>query len=490
MFALLSPAQQQSRLVGTQAFSFDAVAVLARDRAKSDFVQSSPLPAPLAALDYDSYRLIAYDHAAAIWKGTAAPFHLELFHRGYLFKQKVAVNLVEDGRVTPLAIRDKMFQYRGKVASLRVPADLGFAGFRVLGKFDRSVNFLEIASFLGASYFRAIGAGQVYGTSARGIAVDAGLPKAEEFPVFREFWIERPLPGASELHFWALLDSKSVAGAYEFKLRPGNDTVVRVKARLFFRRIPEKSGLAPMTSMWMWGDGRAPPAKDSRPKVHDSDGLLVHTGRDEWIWRPLSRQTFPSLTHYDFAAVRGFGLMQRERRPAAFRDNEAKYHLRPSVWIEPDGGWQGGAVELLELPAGHEGIDNIAAWWKPKAAPDLRTPLELKYTVAFRAGEPERMPARAVATRLVRRAGQPLRVEIDFLGDQLSRLPVDAAIECRVAAQRGETANSQCIRNTDGRWSLGFDVRPKGKEPVELEAALTRDGQPLTESWRYLCSGH
>src|SRR5437762_4172994 len=133
-----------------------------------------------------------------------------------------------------------MFQYRGRLSDITVPDDLGFAGFRVLGRFESSPHLLEIASFLGASYFRAIAEGQVYGTSARGLAIDVGLPKAEEFPVFREFWIERPQPEARQLRIWALLDSPSVAGAYQFDLRPGKDTVLEIKARLFFRRKPDK----------------------------------------------------------------------------------------------------------------------------------------------------------------------------------------------------------------------------------------------------------
>jgi glucans biosynthesis protein len=263
-------------------------------------------------LDYDSYRLIEFEPAAGIWKTSRSPFALECFHRGYLYSDKVALNLVEEGHPHSLPFNRRTFQYRGKLSGIAVPDDLGFAGFRVLGRFKSSPQLLEIASFLGASYFRAIGEGQVYGTSARGLAIDVGLPKAEEFPVFREFWIERPLPEARKLRMWALLDSPSVAGAYQFELRPGKDTVLDVKARLFFRGKPDKIGLAPLTSMWMWGDGRDRPTNDSRPKVHDSDGLLIWTKNDQWAWRPLNRQKYPSLSRFDFAGIRGFGLLQRQ----------------------------------------------------------------------------------------------------------------------------------------------------------------------------------
>jgi periplasmic glucans biosynthesis protein len=468
-------------------WSFDALAQQAQQRASRPFEPSPALPAELKKLDYDSYRLIEFEHAAAIWKGSRSPFALECFHRGYLFSEKVSLNLIEDGRPHPLPFDRRLFQYRGKLSDIVVPNDLGFAGFRVLGRFESSPHLLEIASFLGATYFRAIGEGQVYGTSARGLAVDIGMPKAEEFPVFRDFWIERPEPETDALRIWALLDSPSVAGAYQFNLRPGKDTVLDVKARLFFRRQPEKIGLAPMSSMWMWGDGRDPPVKDHRPAVHDCDGLLVRTNSDDWVWRPLSRQSYPSLSHFDFVGIRGFGLLQRNRRAESYLDNETKYDLRPSVWIEPKGEWLDGAIELLELPAQQESVDNIAAWWKPNKPVSAGIPIDLEYTVAFMAGEPEHAVARALTTRVTRRDGQPIKVEIDFRGGRLARLAADAAVACEVKALRGAVSNIGHERHADGSWRVRFDVRPAGREPVELRASLATKGKTLTETWRYLC---
>lgn len=71
----------------------------------------------------------------------------------------------------------------------------------------------EIATFLGASYFRVVGKGQVYGLSARGLAIDTALPSGEEFPRFREFWIERPKAQDKQLVIYALLDSPRATGA-------------------------------------------------------------------------------------------------------------------------------------------------------------------------------------------------------------------------------------------------------------------------------------
>lgn len=472
----------------TLKWSFEATEAIAKAAAQQPYKPSEPLPANLKGLQYDDYRLIAFEPECAIGKQQNEPFQLELFHRGYLFHDAVRLHLVSPDRIEDIPFDRTWFQYRGRLANLEVPADAGFAGFRILGKFHSSKNFLELASFLGASYFRCIAEGQVYGTSARGLAIDVGLPKTEEFPVFREFWIAQPPRGSDALQFWALLDSPSVAGAYEFTLRPGSVTQCDVVAKLFFRRRVEKVGIAPLTSMWAWGADSAPPKNEPRPQVHDADGLLIWTTDDEWIWRPLGKQTFPSLSHYDFAGIRGFGLLQRERRQEQYLDDEAKYHLRPSVWIEPKIPWPAGAVELLELPAEHEGIDDIAAWWTPAAPLRIAEPLELRYRVLFSRSEPRRPNvARTVATRVVRDAGQPIRIEVDFVGE-FSTGSYDAApISPEVKSQRGSVRNVVCTSPRSNLLQLAFEVFPTASDPVELTAVVNRNGKPLTESWRYLC---
>ena len=111
-----------------------------------------------------------------------------------------------------------------------LPKDLGFAGFRVNFHTDLT---RDITAFLGASYFRAVGGEWQYGLSARGLAIDAGMQRPEEFPIFTDFWLERPAKNASKLVVYALLDSPSVAGAYRFEIQPlrletGKQAILRV----------------------------------------------------------------------------------------------------------------------------------------------------------------------------------------------------------------------------------------------------------------------
>ena len=73
-----------------------------------------------------------------------------------------------------------------------LPNDLGFAGFRLNFHSDWK---RDVAAFLGASYFRAVGGERQYGLSARGLAIDSGGD--EEFPFFTDFWLERPADDAA-----------------------------------------------------------------------------------------------------------------------------------------------------------------------------------------------------------------------------------------------------------------------------------------------------
>src|SRR5690606_1211635 len=117
---------------------------------------------------------------------------------------------------------------------------IGIAGVRINHALNDADRKDEVMVFLGASYFRAIGRGQVYGLSGRGLAVDTGLPSGEEFPRFSEMWIVEPSPESQYLTIFALLDSPSVTGAYRFVLRPGEETLIDVQSRLYLRRAVEK----------------------------------------------------------------------------------------------------------------------------------------------------------------------------------------------------------------------------------------------------------
>ena len=291
------------------------------------------LPAALAHLDYEQYRSIRFRPQAALWRDET-PFEVQFFHPGFLYTTPVRLHVVDNQAITPLPFDRRLFRYDGPAAPVAevVSPDLGYAGFRIHYPLNDAAIRDEVMVFLGASYFRLLGRGHVYGLSSRGLAIDVALDRGEEFPAFKEFWLVRPEPDAATLTLYALLDSPSVTGAYRFDLAPGVPTTLGVDARLYARHDVDKLGVAPMSSMFLYDQNQRPRFDDFRPQVHDSDGLLVRTADDEWIWRPLNNTPGVSVTAVHDDTPRGFGLVQRDREFGNYLDLEANYHRRPSEW--------------------------------------------------------------------------------------------------------------------------------------------------------------
>lgn len=372
---------------GAAAFGLKDVEEIAGKMASEPHVPPEKVGPAFLDLTYDTYRLIAQRHERALWRDLNLDTWVEFFPAGFLFEYPVRVHVVDGDEVSEIEYSPEWFQFRGDAESLAEAQGGGFAGLRLMSLLPGNEHKTEYLAFLGASYFRGIGSGQWYGASARGLAVDIGLGKPEEFPRFLQFWIERPDTGDDECpqRMWALLESPGVVGAYEFCIRPGEDTKVSVQARVWKRHGIQKLALAPITSMWMW-DAETQPADDPRPEVHDSDGLLIHRNNDEWVWRPLRRPEKPEVEAWETSRLHGFGLMQRQRDPQLYKDNEAHYHLRPNVWVETGArnAWGPGRVELLELPAKHEGEDNIGAYFViDQDSTDLGQSIAFAYDLTF-----------------------------------------------------------------------------------------------------------
>ena len=462
------------------------------------------LPPALAGLDYDQYRSIRFRPEAALWKG-AARFELQLFHPGFIHREPVRLHLVEDGRITTVPFDPARFRYDGSAAPAAAAAapGTGHAGFRVHYPLNDAAIKDETAVFLGASYFRLLGRGHVHGLSSRGLAIDTALESGEEFPLFREFWLVRPDPDAPAMTFHALLDSRSVAGAYRFVLEPGAPTTLDVDARLFARADVAKLGVAPLSSMFLYGRNRLPAFDDFRPQVHDSDGLLLHAAGGEWIWRPLGNGPDVQVAAFPGAAPRGFGLVQRDRRFESYLDAEARYDRRPSEWVEPVGeDWGSGRVELLEFAVGSEFADNVAAYWVPDEPFTAGAARRYRYRLStFDARLPAQSLAQVERTSIGRDAlpGQQdppprsrRRFVVDFgpLPPALAE-PVGAGapppVEAVLDATSGQVSDLVVQSLPEARgWRAAFRLEPAGSEPAGLRLYLHRDGRRVSETWNHV----
>ncbi|MGH8729875.1 MAG: glucan biosynthesis protein G [Burkholderiales bacterium] len=476
------------------AIGFDDVGQRAMQLAAAPFKNSpSNLPAELQALDYDRYRDIRFKRDQAYWRDAGSRFELTFFHEGHYYDQPVKINEVAAGEVREIPFSPALFDYGKTGLDPQKMQGLGFAGFRVHYPLNTPPYKDEVLVFLGASYFRAIGKGGRYGLSARGLALDTGVMSGEEFPRFVEFWIERPTAEAKELVIYGLLDSRRATAAYRFVLKPGVETVMEVTSRLYLRENVAKLGLAPLTSMYFFGENQHPQKEDFRPEVHNSDGLSVLTDTHEWLWRPLVNPKRLLVTSFTMINPAGFGLMQRDRDFESYEDLEARFELRPNAWVKPLGSWGSGRVELVQIPTPDESNDNIVAFWVPDNPPPGQ-PYDFAYRLSWESGSARRPGSSWIAqTRrgqgYARKPDDSILLTIDFEGPIFDKLAGGAKVESMVSADgNGKILGHNTYRNeASGGWRTVIRLRRVDDDkPVELRAQLRSGNRTLSESWNYI----
>lgn len=477
-------------------FSFERLIDAARRASTRPHVPAvTPDPVILDQIDFDAYWDIKFRKAEAVRLSEHG--EIRFFHLGRYAREPVEINLIEDGVARPLVYDDSFFSMPPDNPARGLGARDGFAGFRAMRPGEEA----DWLSFLGASYFRCEGPGGQYGLSARGLAIDAGLSRPEEFPRFSVFWLgpgERP---GEDLTIYARLDSPSATGAYRFGAHAsdneGDGQRMDVSARVFLRNSVERLGVAPLTSMYWYSQKDRDGVHDWRPEVHDSDGLALHTGADERLWRPLNNPRRVTTSSFFDDGPRGFGLIQRDRNFANYQDDGVFYDRRPSAWIEPQGDWGAGAVQMVEIPTEDETFDNIVAYWRPEA-PAVGRELAFDYRLGWVKRDPRPVLAHVAATRRgdggvpgASSTGEASKYVIDFEGKALDGLDAGSGVEPVVEADRGvvSEAAARPVVGTD-RWRLNFDLGETKGEPVNLRAYLRRGDEALTETWIALSEDH
>ncbi len=484
----------------TQAFDLQNVADKARALADKPYAApgKDAVPNALTELSYDQYRDIRFKPEASIWRNRKLNFELQLFHPGHRFNHPVRINLVTADGVNRVPFKPDSFDYGHLNPDLETEklGDIDYAGLRVHYNLNSKEYKDEVLVFRGASYFRALGKDQHYGLSARALAVDTGELSGEEFPEFKEFWIAWPSQDDKHLVIYALLDSRRMTGAYRFELKPGETTRMDVQSRIFLREKVKKLGIAPLTSMYLFGENQPASHDDYRPEVHDSDGLMVHAGNGEWIWRPLRNPQRLAVTSFATENPAGFGLMQRDRKWSNYEDLEARYERRPSAWVTPDGKWGKGRVELVMIPTPDETNDNIVAYWVPADSLSPGKAYDFNYSLQWQMKDETSPPS--AATQQSRRGhgwqkepDDSLRMVIDFDGPALKALEDDAKLSALVTLDdNGKLLEQQVFPNSvTGGWRLSFRYQHLDPEkPLEMRAVLKSGQEVVTETWSYLRS--
>lgn len=494
----------QAGTASAEAMDFAILAQKALKLSQAPFAARPELELP--AMEYEQFHDILFRPERAVWRDEKLPFQLQFFPVGWIHKKSVTVYEVVKGEVRPLPLDTEMFSHAKDKKGRQIELPNAISGFRLHGQLKPGGTLDEFLVFMGASYFRALARGMGYGISARGIALNTAHPEGEEFPDFTTFWIVKPAPGDTTITLYALLDGPSLTGAYRLTVATGEATSVVVKAALFMRKAVKQLGIAPLTSMFWYGENSYPKPQDYRPEVHDSDGLLIGGRGGEWLWRPLLLS--PAVRHCTFQAdaVKGFGLLLRDRDFTSYQDLGAHNETRPSLWVEPIGQWGAGRVHLVELPTNNEYMDNIVAFWEPAQAAVPGKRFDLEYRLTWFPDDPQLSPlGRVLATRrtsickkeefnLFTSSYEPCNIDEvqEFVVEYsaIKGLPCDERFKPDIKFEHSsgaELVKSFIVANPEtGGWRVFVQLKFKDKSrAVDLSLRLCKDGNVVSEKWTY-----
>jgi glucans biosynthesis protein len=466
-------------------FANDAVLKMAVELASKPFKepQAPPLPSVFSNLNFEQYTGIRRVPGSAIWSDQKLGFSLEPLHRGFVYTTPVGINIVDNGIAQNVIYDGADFDF-GRLKPPAVLGDLGFSGLRVLKAFDQG--FEDVAIFQGATFYRSRAHAQPFGLTARGLAIGTGDDPGEEFPLFRQFWIEKPNPAANTLTIQALLDSASVTGAVRFTLRPSDITIIDTELTLIARTAVDKLGYGAMAAAFLFSplDHRRP--DDVRAAAYESTGLQILSGSGEWLWRPVSNRDTLQISAFSDVNPRGFGLLQRTRSFDAFYDDETHWELKPSLWIEPIGDWKEGNLRLLEIPAASETNENVIAQWRPKASIAAATTQSIAFRQFWCWSPPSKPPLASCVSSRRGKAGDRQRFAVEMAGDMFADPAKAAAATADIQASPGKIVSVRLFPYKD-RHSVRvvFDLDPGSETYSELRLTLKVDNQAASETWLY-----
>jgi glucans biosynthesis protein len=446
---------------------------------------AEPLPKPFAGLSYDAYRGIRPLPGSAAMLPLGPRWAADLLPPGLYFPYPVAVELPSGvGGFAEQTFAPALFDFDpGYFDAIPDTAPgAGFSGLRLRYPLNSTGIMDEVMVMQGASYFRAIGRAMVYGLSARAVALGTGGPGAEEFPRFVRVRLHRA--DGDEMRLEAVIDGPSLAGHLDMTLRPGEKTVMDLVVTLLPRREITDIGVAPLTSMFLKGPLRAAVSDDYRPRVHDSNVLVMENGAGEKLWRPLANPARVQTSAFLDDDPAAFGLWQTPQRFEDFEDGEARYHERPSARVVPAGDWGPGAVVLVEIPTGNEFMDNVVAFWRPAQPLAASAEYRFAYRLIWTRGAAWEGDTRSI---LQSRAGREhdkagaRRFIVDFEGPHRDLAP-DLSVSDGAAV-----SGTSLFPLPDGRGSrVTFLLHPGDSSSAELRLMLRDEaGVAASPVWLY-----
>ncbi len=148
-------------------------------------------------------------------------------------------------------------------------------------------------------------------------------------------------------------------------------------------------------------------------------------------------------------------------------------------------------MRLIEIPSRLEADDNIAAFWIPAGQILAGDEREFSYRLTWGDLVPDANDALAHVAETRTGQGGVSGVEnattlrkfvIDFAGGDLAAMAPDSKFDIAATVSAGTITSTSFSRiDANGMWRLVLDVETIGQPVIELKAAVSTGGRPLTK---------
>ncbi len=480
---------QTAPAVNRQPIDYNYVSKQAQNASKDSYTEPTKIENNLTSAEYGQ---ITFNQTKDLWKEKNLPYRLEFYHLGYIYNSPVVLYEFKGSYSQELRFTNDLFSF-GTLDNARIDyakgLDQGYAGFKILCQLNKPEHFDELISFLGNSKFRALGrynAYGVYGNTFLTLDKDGGV----DFGRFSNFWLGKPSEGNTSVILYALADGKDAVSAYKYEVFQGDTCVVKVTQIVYPRKELQTVGIAPMSSVYLFGKNSKKNFGSYHPEMHFSDGFVLKCDNNV-VFQPLENYSETILSRFETKDLNYFGLVQRDRNYENYQTPSSAMHMMPNLWIVPTGDWGEGKVDLAQLPS--ENIDslNIYAFWVPKEQMLPGKAYKFEYTMNWSMSEPDSTIGHVVSTR----SGTVNNIttfSVKFTSDQLQKLSAVTELIPKVTIDgNGKLAGDpQILKDPyDNSWRVLIHMAKTDDSSksnvVTINCTLFDGKKPVSETWSY-----
>ncbi|MEJ0097656.1 MAG: glucan biosynthesis protein [Bauldia sp.] len=192
-------------------FTRSTVTEIARALAKRPFVPpTEDLPASISNLNYDQYQAIYFKPDQAVWAKDGLPFEMQLFHRGFYFKDKIEIATGRQRPGAPSRTTRRRCTRPARSSLIRCPprTSASQACASTATSTGRTTSTRSWCSRAPATSARSP-RGRSTASRHAGLALNVGAGDGRgSSRSSRAFWVETPAKDSDSIVINALLDSK------------------------------------------------------------------------------------------------------------------------------------------------------------------------------------------------------------------------------------------------------------------------------------------